>query len=225
MKKILLALIACLAITGISFADFSLGHDPGVDVGNGLTSYQVYIMGTSSTGGLASAIDSVNVISTPDPSDPNKPCSVVQFSMGSQFSPTVLDTDITNNMGADQSYLALDTHLITPAAGWVSIVGGATETNDASISTIAGGPWFAPQILGVGPITSASSDAYGFETQAGDVYIMQVVLQEGATADVSLQAFGADMNGNACSITIPVPEPSTIVMLVLGALCLLIRRK
>ena len=211
MKKILLALVACLAITGISFADFSLGYDPGVDVGDGLTSYQVYITGTSSSGGLASAFDSVNVT------------TAVQFSMGSAASGTVLDTDITENMGADQSYLAKDTHLITPAAGFVSVVGGATESNDASISTIPGGPWYAPQILGLGPITSTSADAYGFETQAGDVYIMQVVLQEGTSADVSLQVFGADMNGNPCAIT--VPEPSTIVMLVLGALCLLIRRK
>jgi PEP-CTERM motif len=226
-RQIVLVLALCLAIASPSLAAFSIGCDPAVDVGDGLSSYQVYLTDTSETGGLASAFDSVSVSG-----------QAVQFSMGAATSGTVLDTDIINNPGADQSYLAKDTHLITPAAGWVSIVGGASETNDASISTVATGPWSAPHILGLGAMTSTSADAYGFETQAGDVYFLQVVLQsaeyylsetdDNSVGQVTLQIFGADMEGNPAGPLYinAVPEPSTIVMLLIGGLSLLwFRRK
>jgi PEP-CTERM motif len=213
-----LALALCLAIASPSLAAFSIGYDPIVDLGDGLYSYQVYITGTSDTGGLASAFDSVSVSG-----------QAVQYSMGTVTAGTVLDTDIINNYGADQAYLAKDTHLITPAAGWVSIVGGASESNDGSISNVNGGAYNAPQILGLGAITSTSADAYGFETQAGDMYFLQVVIQGSNLdgADVSLGIFGADMGGNYTDVHLPgVPEPSTIAMLLFGGLSLLwFRRK
>jgi hypothetical protein len=214
-RQLILVLALCLTITTPSLAAFSLGYDElPVDVGDGLWSYQIYITGTSPGGGLAAAFDSVNVSG-----------EIVQFSMGSATSGTVLDTDIIDNPGTDQAYLAKDTHLITPAGGWTNIVGGATEWNDGSISTVNGGVWNAPHILGLGGITSTSADAYGFETQAGDIHFLQLVLDR-YYAEISVHVFGTDGTGNPAGLMFYPPEPSTIAMLIFGGLSLLfVRRK
>jgi PEP-CTERM motif len=216
-RQFILILSLCLIFASPSLADFSLRYDPVVEVGDGLWSYQVYITGTNQFNSGADYFSNINV------SD-----NAVQFSFGIAENGTVLDTDITSGPGIDQSYLAKDTHLITLADCWFSILkGGATESNDGSIHNIFAGPWDVPHILGNGPITTIEDGAYSFEAQTGDIHFLQVVLEGGNAADVSVQVLGG-MVGNVASISLPappVPEPSTIVMLVLGGLCLLVCRK
>jgi hypothetical protein len=186
---------------------------------DGLCAFNICITGTSPGGGPATSFSNLNIRSNRG--------TPVQFSFGFPTDGTVLDTDITDNMGADQSYLAKDTHLITPPGGWTNIVGGATESNDGSISTIPTGPWFAPHILGVGEMTSTSEDIYSFEPQSGDLDFLQVILQYPSNVFVSLEIFGTDMTGNTAEIIAgPIdPEPSTIAMLIFGGLSLLVIRR
>jgi PEP-CTERM motif len=215
--QFVLVLALSLIFASPSLADFNLRYDPVVEVGDGLWSYQVYITGSSPGGVPATVFNSVNVSG-----------NAVQLSSGNVTNSTVLDTDVTGAPEIDQSYLAKDTHLITPDRDWISIIGGAIESNDGSIGTVSAGPWGAPHILGNGPITSTENDAYGFWIQTGEIHFMQVVLEGGKTADVSAQVYSSDFFYNVASISLPappVPEPSTIVMLVIGGLCLLIRRK
>jgi PEP-CTERM motif len=213
-RQLVLALTLSLALVSGSFADFSIGYDPGVDLGNGLVSYQVYVTGTTAGGAMASAMDSLSVSQCV-----NVDYGYGQLDMESDWIPKNAYDPVNP---ANAMY---DTHILTPEIGnFVSNIGEVVETNDGSLGLLPGaGIVNLDHIMGMGSVASSQEVASGWDPISEKQYIMQVVVPCGEGALVSANIYGTDSAGNAS--VCGVPEPSTIIMLVLGALCLLIRRK
>ncbi len=213
-SKVAFALIACLVMASTSFAAIGMNYD-FEDMGNGLVQFSVYAFGTD--GDKPSVIDGINVAGGQGVHNVALPAGGIAA--------VVFDSDWNDYM-MDPALKALDSHFITPASGYQPLGPNPTETNDGS--NPAGIPalnsYSMPYLAGMGTLNSAVDTALGFTADAsGQTYVLQAVttLEDALAGNVVVTGFvragGID---EAVELALVVPEPSTIIMLVLGALCL-----
>ena len=203
-----LALVAVLAMVGTTFADLTVGGTTeGVDLGNGLTAYTITVMGSTK-------FEDLNVVG-----------SVHQMNQNWGYvNPTVYGSMMSPNAAV------FDTHLLFNQADMA--VGGSgdfAETNDwAGLIAMVDG-----YTSGNGTFTSsdisiaakAGSAAYAMLTEPTD--FIQIVLSnevpsvlfEGTYLDAQ------EVRHSFSEVVGAVPEPSTIIMLIAGGLCLLAVRR
>jgi len=216
MKKMILALVAVLAIAGTSFADLAVNVSDGVDLGNGLTSYLVTTTGASGFKGLT--IDGgVNQVWT---------------QLGATETQTPTDVIATSNPNGAPARAA-DTFFIfktgSTALSPIVAAGAISETNTLAGSPVALEPDFGGFLqykAGLGSIGDPIAE-FGFGQDvynvANELQLLQVVIPTGT------QVFLTGTGGNAglswaINTPIGVPEPSTVLLLVAGFACLLVAR-
>ena len=213
-SKVAFALIACLAMASTSFAAIGMNYD-FEDMGNGLVKFSVYAFGTE--GDKPSIIDGINVAGGQ---------GVHNVAMPNAGVPVVVFDTQWNEFMMDPALKAFDSHFITPTGGYQILGPAATETNDGT--NPAGLPETSamsiPYLSGMGTLISEEDTAFGFTADAsGQTYVLQAVttLADAQAGNVFVTGFvragGID---EAVNLALVVPEPSTIIMLVLGALCL-----
>ncbi len=201
--KMILALVLVLAMTGTTFAAFAItGTTTGVDLGNGLTKYTVSIEGSSKFEDLVITGD------------------VHQINMDyGTFVPTIYPIDLASNAGA----VPLDTHLLFEAAEVITGSGAHAETNTnnnpASLVAMSLAPY---NFYGMGTFTSTASFAFtDLSIMTAPKAFIQIVLLN----DAQVQFAGTYLDEaevfQAFDVPVGVPEPSTILMLLAGSLCLL----
>ena len=214
MKKVALALLVVLTVASVSFAGWTpIGNLVPVDNGNALLDTYIVGLQVDDEGGISSISD---ISVTGDV------CQV--FFGGAAATP---DMTFAAYLGANAAF---DTHLLDLASygdGITKVGGGWTETQDGSDPGQLGvaGAGIGDLVLLADATTIAINNAPSTLTS---IEFLQVVVPAGGSAVVK----GLYTNATAANAGTPmvpfefsVPEPSTIVMLVLGALCLLIRRK
>ncbi len=226
--KMILALVLVLAMTGTTFAAFTLGpytidgHEAGdgTDIGNGLTSYTITVAG-------ASVFKQITIGSGVH--------QVWTSGFGGPAQPTLYSDTITllgwpDNAGAT----AADSFFIFKNAGTpitpTLAAGSIAESNTLGGSPIADGglggfPTMADYKQGMGtigdPVGEFGFGILDFDPSTDTLTLMQVVLLEG-TSVVMTGILGVEGSSDSIgSLVVGVPEPSTILMLLAGSLCLL----
>ena len=221
MKKVALALLVVLAISSVSFA----GYLPTVvEVDNGNPNYVTYTVGLS--------VDDVNgITSVSDISVTGG--YVVQYEKFDMDNEVFLTTP--GPFSSTASAYFFDTHILdlTQYGTGVTQAGdGWAESNDETLGELTTSSLrkygYGDLVLANDPSTLAINNPIAGLSQ---IDFVQVCLPVGQKATVAgLYTNEIDANNKVpmvpFSFIVGVPEPSTIVMLVLGALCLLgIRRK
>ena len=210
MKNVttVLALMAVLAMAGTTLADVGLsGNLPGdgTDLGNGLTSYTLTVNEETAVFGFVSITDGVHQSNLISPVwDPDVGAMV------DQVTPTVFLPSMPPTL------VAVDTHFLFPDTAGLGVGITETEGNDKSDPAgVADYGYFCGigEFEMVGGFTFASALAPGAD-------FMQIVLPTGGLVmlDFTMPVEGANVD---FSIPVGVPEPSTILMLIAGGLCLL----
>lgn len=210
MKKMILALVAVLAIAGVSFADPLIAVQ-GENPGDGLQSFTLKTTQTI-TAFRDIAIDGV----------------VHQANLTEWVYDEILDDDVevlkatVFKPAASSSVRKWDTELSFTNAATVGVGVGLTpvETNDFSTTALGAGP----SGYGLGLGTFALGGGFTFETAlASGADFMQIVLPENTQVTLS---YWLDIGGfdQQFSQVVGVPEPSTVLLLVAGFACLLVAR-
>ena len=212
-RKIALSFVTLLAMVGTSFAAIGMDFD-FKNLGNGLIQYKFYAFGTD--GDKPSVIDGICVQGGQGVHNVAMPSGGV--------SATVFDTDWCEPL-MDPALKEYDTHFITPPGGYHILGPTPTETNDGT--NPAGLPetnaFSLAYLSGMGTLSSAQDTAFGFIADpSGRTYVLQLVTTFPEVYDGNVVVTGFVRTGGLDQpIDIVLfPEPSTIAMLVLGALCL-----
>ena len=202
-----LALVAVLAMVGTTFAGLEISVSEGVDLGNGLTEYVVSTKGVNSYSGVV--LDGVHQAFS-DPYNSGSPTQTPYIDSFNPFQPNA------------EALKAADTYLMFTA-------GDISQPSESLSETLGtGSPLGAPTggAYGVGTFGSVGCD---FAFLGGDEStfreLLHVVIPTGATALMTGNAADGQGVGYAINEVIGVPEPSTILMLVAGGLCLLAVRR
>ncbi len=204
--KMVLALVAVLAMAGTTFADLSITVTQLADPAAGLEAYLVSTTGASGfkdltiDGGVHQTWWDSYGTTMPTPYD-NIPAGMPNATLGK----------------------AADTHFIFNGLDPIVAAGSIGEANSKAGSPIAGDLGM-PLMPGLGSIGLTGTE-FGFGQDVYDVAtsleLMQVVIPAGTV--VMLTGTGGDA-GVSWGIQQPigeVPEPSTILMLLAGSFCLL----
>ena len=205
MKKVtmILALVAVLGMAGTTFADANISVSPAV--ASTLTpGFDIYTLSIVNAEGYLGFITADGVVQanayTIDYGIP--PYTGVEVLTPSAFLP-----------GMHPNNMEIDTHLLFAKASGV-FVGAESETNDNAYGDNFGmhrgiGSFDMGGGIGFSPVLAAGTD------------FMQVVVPTGGLTVVSGMIAGTP-DDIAWSVDVGViPEPSTILMLIAGGLCLL----
>ena len=216
--KMVLALVAVLAMAGTTFADFSISVAPEVDLGNGLTSYMVRaggVLGFKLT--IDGAVHQMNYIEAPSP--------------GNGWTETVVSSTFAGDISGPG--VAYDTHYMLNSDDVLPTP--STDFSDDE-TNLGGNPYNCDDgyggyyTFGMGTFTSDTS-VEGFalsEQLAPGTEFMQIVIptctvvyidgvmSEGPGVHYAIQG---SLSLEGITIT-PFPEPSTVLMLITGGLCL-----
>ena len=204
--KIILALVLVLGMTGTSFATFTIGLTETFDanLAAGLRSFTIHTTGAVAFQDLALS-------------------GVHQLNMDfGTITPSIYPADLFGNPIS----LANDTHLLFPSTDILIGAGAFTETNINNNPASINMALIAPlNEAGIG--TFGGGTAFAFKAEAATAALagldlMQIVIQTGSTVFLTGIAIdNATETPIALNLQIPVPEPSTILMLLAGSLCLL----
>jgi len=127
------------------------------------------------------------------------------------------DMQFASMLGAD---MGTDTHFLVWNVGaasypqWQATVTPAAEDNDGSLGPTAGGG-----LAGWGTALSVISTYIN----AGDIVLAQVAVPAGAGA--ALAGSCSDVTGEVFQLSVPIPEPATMSLLLLGGLGLVARKR
>ena len=224
MKKVALALLVVLTVASVSFAGWTPTGNV-VPIDNGNPNFNTYIVGLSVDG--VNGITSVSDVTVTGG-------NVVQYKKYDMDNEVFLTTPGPFTSTAD-AYL-FDTHMLDLSVygeGVTAAGDGWAETNDESLTGDLTTSSFRKYglgdlVLANDPSTLAVNNAIDNLNQ---IDFVQVCIPAGTSALVTgLYTNTVDADAGVAMVpfefTVGIPEPSTIVMLVLGALCLLgIRRK
>ena len=212
--KMALALLAIVALASPSFAAIELSVTQLADPAQGLTAWMVSATGT---GG-----DLVNTVSYMDVTvgeDRTGGAGSVHNVLGFSMTGTAYESECTGVFW-DPAWTALDSHAVFGSEDLILSLGDSlAETNDGSdpaglaLAGPAAFPTFVPTV-GMGTLGQAWDSTIAFEgTTSFD--LAQIVLPVGSSVYFNAELIGG---GGAiqCSELIGVPEPSTIIMLVLA---------
>ena len=211
MKNLMmvLALAAVVAIAGTTFADVNINVSgpvastliPGYDIFTLSVVNDEPYLGFITIDGL---VVQANTFATEYPPPDYVATEVVV--------PTVW-----NNPGPPNP-VHIDTRLLVTTAGG-TYLGTPVETNDKSQTEAT--PLAQGFTVGLGTFDMGGGIGYSTPIAAGTP-IMQVVLPAGTTVPVIVSGMIAGSPSDiAWSVPVGVPEPSTILMLLAGSLCLL----
>jgi len=209
MKKMILALVAVLAMSGMSFAEFTIDATQTGTIGDTL---EVWLV----TAGGAKTFKDVKI-----------DIPVHQVNMFGGYPSKAVSTCFLESMPPTEGYEGADTHFMfsesalslqTPGSNFTN-----NETNDKSnpaglVDTEGAGFKF-----GLGGFDgTADGFALGAPLAAGSPF-MQVVIPKGAIGFLTGLAV-ADGVEVPILQQVGVPEPSTVLLLVAGFACLLVAR-
>jgi hypothetical protein len=205
MKEMILPLAAVLAMTSVTYADFSCSSVRTGQIGSVLDVYLVSVGGVKTFANLTIS------------------CPVHQVNMFWGFPSKAMTTLFTDTLPPGPNYMDADTHFMfeTPSLQTPGSNFSDDETNDKS------NPAGLVDVNGYG-----FKYGYGTFNCAGDGFaltselapgtpFMQIVLPHGISY-CSVE-FDTVVNGNAMHVKLG-PEPSTVLMLFFGGLCLLVFR-
>ncbi len=204
--KMILALVLVLAMTGTTFAAFSIsGNLPGdgTDLGNGLTSYTISTKGVNVYEDLVIG-------------------GVHQLTYDGMFGPVPTPSMTSLPGGAfpvPAHWVTNDTHFLFLDGDVSPTAGGIVETNTQSGSPLTD---VVPEHWGMGTLGGAGN-TFGFLGGDETVFrnLIQVVIPTGTGQLLTGVTFDAAGSQYALEALVGVPEPSTILMLLVGSLCLL----
>lgn len=234
MKKVVLALMVVLTVTGVSFAGYRIdAQDVGdgniviTEVDNGMEDVMTYLIGIhNNTDGVSSISDIIL---------DGQVCQAYGYN-GYAPTPTFAEVIGTNLTAADA---LLDSHLLN--IGALSTTGqgmsqeGSVVYESASVLPTVPGVTLGDIGMDIATAVPDDGSGSGIGTYAvknpmaglNDMEFIQLVLPVDATVTLSgrytnpvIAGAGGAMLPFSVTFTAEVPEPSTIIMLVLGALCL-----
>ena len=213
MKNVttVLALMAVLAMAGTTFADVGLfsGNHLGTDLGNGLNSYTLTVKEETTVFGFFSitgGVHQANQISAGFEWDPDAG-EMVEVAI---ITPTLFMPSMPPDL------VTVDTHFLFAEDAGLGVGITKTEGNDKSDPA---GEAADGYFCGIGGFEMVGGFTFASALVPGDDF-MQIVIPSGVGImfNYTMPVEGVDVE---FSQFIGVPEPSTILMLIAGGLCLL----